>query len=273
MPPIDIVDHSKSPSSEPVISRAERRSFYAANLPILPPYARWRQFKFRLESGLFKSIRERIRKPEHLQFMCLRYLPLDVYCTVSCWLQPDYLTARGLGFDPKQRGNPSLRVPPNTGSNVLSSNLFLWSDLVLDLDSAHCSPKNIHRLYLWAQSRFSKVSWYQTHSGFHIWCFPWFRSSHPDPRQREAEDQGKRRELIAELRFLRLQCDFSILSDTRRLVRVANTLHREGVVIRKLDHPPFVSSANFTSLHSSLLATGNSVLDDASLPDSLPVLA
>jgi len=197
-------------------------SFYKENKPVLPPDSKYRHYRFVYEDGKNTSayaVWRVIKSPEQLQKICEEKKPSAVYFTVSRWLRPDYLGAR---YD-----------AGHSHSKWLANN-FLGAHFVIDFDSGiDESYKNMKRAYAILKDKYSDFIFVRTGRGFHLHVldfekdFPFIAS----PFAREIYNGKQRAKLAGLLQRNGVVFDVKTSVDTRRIVRVFNTLHSNGTVI------------------------------------------
>lgn len=199
--------------------------------PILLPNSKWRHYRFRLADNSFKKVSKRIYKPEDLLAQIYKYKPVDVYQTVSYWLNPELLGA-------KRALKPGFRI---------LQNFFLGSDYIMDFDISDYSSEqemisNLEKAKSILIKEYNAEHYIilKTAHGFHlIWLdFDAYVKSKINsvmPMDREYAFQKKMKQLTEELMELGVKWDYKISIDTRRLIRVPNTLHRNGSLIKVLE--------------------------------------
>jgi len=190
------------------------RNFYKDNLPYLMPDSKHRQYKIVLRGGKMVVLNELIKTPEQLQKLCLDFLPVSVFQTISTWLDPREIS----GKRPTQTGRKGYKW---LNSKILSC------DFILDLDKEHCTPVNL--------SAIEKLVKYDTKvrtgSGYHYWIFHPFPLLNSNPFFREDECRYLLTGYANAMKTLGIQFDYPVSIDPRRIVRTPNTLHQSGKVI------------------------------------------
>lgn len=193
----------------------------------LPSDSKFRYYRISFidddDGVVYKTVRKKIRRSSDLLSVCKEYLPFAVYHSVSMFLCPTHITSRG-GTD------------PSCNSKFLS-NLFMYSDYVVDCDSPHCSRDNLSLVFHTLSSLYSTPKIVVTGSGFHFHVSTPFRhitSVHKNPFNRESKDRSLRKKLTRSLRSDGLLFDFPVSMDTRRIVRVVGSLHQSGKIISSL---------------------------------------
>lgn len=99
---------------------ALREYYEHAELTLPAPYPNWRNFRVQLPSGRFFNIPDRIRTPQILSRWALKLLPLHIWASTGCWLDPQNLSYAD--FNGKKAGY-------NHAQNIL-----IHDDLVFDVD-------------------------------------------------------------------------------------------------------------------------------------------
>lgn len=202
------------------------REYYRKNLPILPPGSKFRQFKVKLFNGTFVVIRKTIKTPWDLQKELVRLAPCDVYFSTSTFLKPVQV-------------GPKKYEGKRSGYNV-ANNLFLSSGFFLDIDEKY--PK-IYEIYDYLLSlNFKKVSLIETNRGYQIHCYDKLDNFYKDlhgimlPRRKEEKHYLAKKILLSNVKTKFPYCKFDeiISTDTRRVCRVAGTLHNSGKVMKIL---------------------------------------
>ena len=192
------------------------RSFYKSHIPDLTPitHCSFRHFRILLPNGSFHKVQDRIRNGETLQRWLIRYRPSDVYYSTSCWLAPESIGRRE-------------KTP-------LSANIFLFSDIVFDIDRSPFSSSNLElaRQDVLKVIRFCtdhvipvKYIAFSGSKGFHVLCKDTQRYGDLDPRVREDKAKALRREIIRQVQDEGIRIDAKITSDTRRIIRVPGTIN------------------------------------------------
>ena len=203
-------------------------SFYRCHVPDLTPitHCSFRHFRILLPNDSFHKVQDRIRDGETLQRWLIRYLPSDVYYSTSCWLAPECVGRRE-------------KTP-------LSANIFLFSDIVFDIDRSPFSSSNLEMA---RQDALKVIRFCTDHAipvkyiafsgskGFHVVCKDTQKYGDPDPRVREDRAKAVRREIIRQVQEEDIGIDAKITSDTRRIIRVPGTINsKTGFVCTVLSH-------------------------------------
>jgi len=192
------------------------RSFYRSHIPDLTSitHPTFRHFRILLPNGSFYKVQDRIRNGETLQKWLIRYRPSDVYYSTSCWLAPESLGRRE-------------KTP-------LSDNIFLFSDIVFDIDRSPFSSSNLE---LARKDALEVIRFCANHTipvkyiafsgskGFHVICKDTRQYSDPDPLVREDQAKAVRREIIRQVQEAGIGIDGKITGDTRRIIRVPGTIN------------------------------------------------
>jgi DNA primase catalytic subunit len=192
------------------------RSFYQHQAPDLSSITdlSHRHFRILLPRGSFFKVQDRIRDSTTLQKWLVRYRPSDVYYSTSCWLSPETLGRRE-------------KTP-------LSSNIFLSSDIVFDIDRSPFSHDNLENarldtqdlLAFCAKKKFPvKYIAFSGSKGFHVICEDPHHYDCPNPLAREDQAKAVRREIITGVLEEGINIDPKITADTRRIIRVPGTIN------------------------------------------------
>ena len=192
------------------------RTYYQHNLPDLLSITDLphRHFRILLPRGTFLKLEARIRSEEVLRKWLVRYRPIDVYYSTSCWLVPENLGRRE-------------RTP-------LSDNILLSSDIVFDIDRSPFSPENIElarqdttKLLAFCDDNGLAVKYiaFSGSKGFHVICKDPLRYDDPSPFVREDRARAARREIVARVLAEGIAIDTKITTDTRRIIRVPGTIN------------------------------------------------
>lgn len=95
------------------------KAYYQEANFILPSYSFWRMFKFKLINNWLR-LRKRVRDVSTLRQALLKFVPLDIYYSVSLWLNPSVVSYNVFN---KFKGGYNLAY-----------NLFFDGDLIFDID-------------------------------------------------------------------------------------------------------------------------------------------
>lgn len=202
--------------------KEEIREFYRNNTPELPPNYKHRYFKFVWKYPVQTAIhvRDRIKSPEHLARLAIKFAPQHVYYSLTTWLDPT--TVRGRSKD---------AVP-------------LWSDLVFDvdaddLDTAKRETKKLVKYLRSMGYRDIKVL-FSGHKGFHVYVRDFKYDKYPeDHRERARYFEKVKKKIHEEILSEGIQIDPN-LWDLYRVVRVPYTLNATSMLpavwVRSLKH-------------------------------------
>ncbi|MFX1250652.1 MAG: hypothetical protein ACFFCZ_03475 [Promethearchaeota archaeon] len=142
--------------------------------------------------------------------------PLDVYYSTSCWLAPHKVGAK---------------------SNIASQNLFLFSDLVFDIDENHFSVRNIEKArretirlcdIIKEDNITIKYISFSGSKGFHVVCNDPFEVSAESPLQREKETKEYKVAIAKKMLEKGIKIDPKVTVDTRRILRVPGTINSKS---------------------------------------------
>ncbi len=192
------------------------KEFYKRNPPVLNEISdlKYRHFRFRCQDNRFVKIDRKIATSNKLRDYLLRYKPLDVYYSTSCWLNPERLGSRTC--------------------EDITSNIFLYADIVFDIDRKPFSVKNIElarkdtlRLLhiITDNGLIVKYISFSGGKGFHIVCHDSNRYNWGNPRDRETEAIKYRKNLVDLISHYDVEFDRKITVDTRRILRVPGTIN------------------------------------------------
>lgn len=196
------------------------KEFYLNNLVDLSYLTdcKWRYFRFCLPNGRFFKLPYHIKDSRTLNKWILKRKPLDVYYSSSCWLSPYNVGAK---------------------SEVLSDNLFLFSDLVFDIDGKYFSNKHIENArketiklinYLEAKNIEIKYLAFSGSKGFHVICKEPIRNDvkFDSPLKREENAKLFRKEITKEIIDNNIRIDTRVTVDSRRIMRVPGTINSKS---------------------------------------------
>ncbi|MCE5316798.1 MAG: hypothetical protein LLG04_05480, partial [Parachlamydia sp.] len=176
----------------------------------------FRHFRFRLEDGSFYKVPRKIRVWNDLKKQILKTLPLDVYYSSACWLNPHKIGSR-------------------TEGNVLK-NLLISCDLVFDIDVNGTEIKNFEgarkqaillKNYLISNKIEVRYLAFSGSKGFHVVSNdPWVDEKRfEDPAKREKYAIEKRRQFAKEAKAQGLFFDEKVTVDTRRIIRLPGSIN------------------------------------------------
>jgi DNA primase catalytic subunit len=179
-----------------------------------------RHFRFMLKNRRFLKINDRVRNEDILRKWLIRYSPLDVYYSTSCWLKPEILGRRE-------------KTP-------ISANIFLSSDIVFDIDRTPFSKRNLDNArketlklidYMMQEGYKIKYVAFSGSKGFHVVCKDPNKYVSMDPLEREDSAKEERRGILEGVSSEGIEVDGRITVDTRRIIRVPGSINsRSGLV-------------------------------------------
>jgi len=200
-------------------------------IPIILPKSQFRQYRLKLWGGTFIKIKDKIRKQGDLIKYLKKYNPIDVYQTVSWWLNPQLLGSR---------------IERKAGFRILQ-NFFLGMDFVFDFDlddynSVIEMQDNLDKaIFTFKSMGLNDYMVLETGRGFQTVFFDfndWLLNKYPNlkkianPLDREMAYRAKLIKLVNELKSKGIKFDYNVSTDTRRIFRVPNTFHRNGKMIQ-----------------------------------------
>lgn len=209
---------------EPLLSPESIKAYYestALDLSVLSQI-KFRHFRFRLADDTFFKVHRKIRSWPDLRKQFLSTLPLDVYYSSACWLNPH-------------------KVGSRTEGKILK-NIMISCDLVFDIDvndeeirtleqakSQTISLKN----FLISKGFEVRYVAFSGSKGFHIVCNdPWGNEKgFEDPKQREKDALEKRKQIVREAMAKGIFFDKKVTIDTRRIIRLPGTLNSKTALI------------------------------------------
>lgn len=207
--------------------RSQIRSYYKSNwvdLAVTSP-VKFRHFRFRLEDGSFYKIKCKIRDSQDLREHLVKKVPLDVYYSTACWLNPHALGSR-------------------VEKDVLK-NLMISCDLAFDIDRGGKLKLEDARQQAIAMNEFLeskginvRYSAFSGSKGFHVVCDdPWNEEiTEENPRKRELEAIKKRKSIVQEAKEKSIFFDEKVTVDTRRIIRLPGTINsKTGLVCTVLN--------------------------------------
>lgn len=217
---------------EPKVSPLEIQAFYQNNAPMLLRDSPRRQYRLLLRDYTMVALGRKITKPEQLQKLCVKLLPVAVYQTVSRWVFPEVLSNRG---------------KPKHGGSRWTKNLFLDSDFIIDLDPKHCTQHNLTLLMETLAGYDTTIV--RTGNGYHFWIWDWRKDRHfiTKPFDREMKCKREMEKFVGSLKDKGIEFDYSISMDTRRIARVPNTLHQNGTVCKVIKAEELIQSFSSTN--------------------------
>jgi DNA primase catalytic subunit len=179
---------------------------------------KWRHFRFMLKNGRFLKINRQIKNGNDLKRLILRHMPLDVYYSTSCYLDPTSVTAR-------------------TEKNKYST-IIIYNDIVFDIDFSPVSIYNLNKarkealkvIEFMKEFKLKYIA-FSGSKGFHLVYEDNIKESIPDPLKREKSTIERRKQLVAEMKLKGIHIDSAITVDTRRIFRVPGTVNsKTGMV-------------------------------------------
>lgn len=221
---------------KPEQARQKIREYYREADLWLPENPNWRFYKLTVidDDGTtsFKLIKDRVTSKKKLREHLVREAPLNVYFSVSCWLNPTKTRAKTY----KKKGD---------GRYHADKNGFLFSDIVIDFD--HRDTEEVMKVwnYLVQDKGFSEENMDLVFSGggWHINIWKFYRNrdiAHPIEREKDAMKvfQAFAEELIDEgfeFDYLRQgnegnESINSPTADTRRVRKLPGTITKYGNV-------------------------------------------
>lgn len=202
------------------------REFYKHNLPELPPDSQWHQYRFRLWNGTMVVLKAQIKTSEQLQSYLVKYAPSDVYFMTTCFLNPAQV-------------GPKKYTGTKAGYKW-ANNIILNSGFFVDVD-VDCGVKVVSSVlaFLKRQYHFHNSRILKTLRGYQIHVYDDIlktEEKQPYPSLLEQQYVRKKSEIVSaiEKEFPSFVFDKPISLDTRRVVRVSNTLHNSGVKIETI---------------------------------------
>ena len=207
----------------------EIKKYYEKCELYLPKDSKWRHFRFFLQDGRVIKIRDQIRDVKALRKYLLKYLPTDVSYSTSTWLNPRKISYK-----------------PNNKSNI-SEHLFLYNDLIFDIDSEDLEISRKYAIYLieTMTKKHYKIRSiiFSGSKGFHVEIEDKYDKNKiiNNPIEREQYYKNKRKQLLDELitydkKFERI-IDKSTTLNTRAIIRLPNTINsRTGYVCTEITY-------------------------------------
>lgn len=213
--------------------RSEIREYYEDAELWLPEDPSRRVYRFRKLNAEgevhFIRLRDRITSESKLRQHLLALTPIDVYFSVSCWLNPTKTSIK------------TYRKEAD-GRKHLDKNGFMYSDVVLDQD--HLDRDDVAELYDFLAGYYPEDSMYLVFSGggWHINLKKWYRNKKvADAIEREERFEDATQRFAEWLDELGFQFDYQVqkkddgtkwinspTTDTRRVRKLPGTLTRYG---------------------------------------------
>ncbi len=211
-------------NDEPLLTPEIIRAYYESatvDLSVLSK-VNFRHFRFRLADGFFYKIPRKIRVWKDLKKQLLDELPLDVYYSSACWLNPHKLGGR-------------------TEQKILE-NIMISCDLVFDIDVNGETIKNLEQArkqtislknFLVSKNITVRYLAFSGSKGFHVVCNdPWNEQmGFEDPIEREKSAIEKRKQIVKEAKAQGLVFDEKVTIDTRRIIRLPGTINSKTGLI------------------------------------------
>jgi hypothetical protein len=191
----------------------------------------------------FIKIREKIYTPVQLKQYLDAYNPIDCYQTVSLWKYPQYLGIKKLAKIPYPTPKPLLQAER---LRRFQDNLFLGSDFVLDFDQKdYKNPQEMQANIVLAKQSLIKLGMtkhilMRTGAGQQLLVadfWEWANIHVAYPKDREYACLRSMQRLTRTLLDIGIKWDSAVSSDTRRIMRCPNTLHRNGNMIKLIEWP------------------------------------
>lgn len=207
--------------------RERIRDYYREADLWLPENSSWRVFRARKiqPDGRVKFVRikDRIEHESDLRKHMLSLTPLDVYFTVSCFLNPT-------------KTGGKTYAQEHDGRRHIDKNHFLFSDVVVDMD--HMNKEMVAQCYDYLEKKHSDLDIIFSGGGYHINLWKWYRNRDiSNPIEREKHFQEKIQELAQDLKAKGFEFDYikqengklnSPTTDTRRVRKLPRTVTKYG---------------------------------------------
>lgn len=235
---------SKDRVKNPEVIRQQLKEYYRDADLWIPSNPSWRIYRlqtidedgelnfFRLRDRLTNKSGDHVAK-EKLREHLIKHTPLNVYFSVSCWMNPSKTTHKTY----KKEGD---------GRHHIDKNHFLFSDVVIDCD--HTDVEEVRRIYNYVKENYEAERFYIVFSGggFHINCDKLYTNrkvSNPIEREKQFQDflYDFAQELINkgfEFDYMKHKKDKedpdseevinSPTTDTRRVRKLPNTVTKYG---------------------------------------------
>lgn len=224
------------------LTKDQIKEYYKNHSIRLPEKPNRRQYRIVTYEGDMRKIKRQIHKPEELQPILIKETPIAVYYTHSYFLAPDRVRSKNKNLKP--------------GYKWLD-NIFLGSDYVIDFDEEHSEEMNIaNTIQMLREEGFQDMELRQTGNGFHLivkdFTKRYCKQNIPNPKDRENHHKQKKEKLTTKLKNKGAKFDYPISIDTRRIIRLPNSLHQNGTIIRKIPLNDMSSERkNINHTHSS----------------------
>lgn len=230
-----------------------------ADLFLLPNSNR-RQYKFRLGKDRFFVVRDMIKNVELLRHWLVKFLPLDAYVSRAAYIDPTVV-------------GPKV-YKTRAGFN-LSNNLFLYCDAVIEIDNTNF--ENLLNAWEFMKAKgYKDFLFVQTFRGWHYWIFDWRKDievlEHPKLRENKFSQEIKK--LCNELRMAKISFDENTTKDTRRILRIPESVHSKGVICHTYHKPTQSNPVSLTDLQemTQIHWLGGGVKSEA-VPNSATVIS
>lgn len=207
---------------EPLLTPELIKHYYETiNLDLtIIPQINFRHFRLRLTDNTFYKVTRKIRTWNNLKKQFLTWLPLDVYYSSACWLNPHKLGSR-------------------TEGKILK-NIMINCDLVFDIDVNGEEIKDIEQARKQALSLknfliLKKIDVryvaFSGSKGFHVVCSDPWKDTIDDHIEREKNAIEKRKQIVKEAKSDGLFFDEKVTIDTRRIIRLPGTINSKTGLI------------------------------------------
>jgi DNA primase catalytic subunit len=211
-------------NGDPLLSPETIRAYYESatlDLSVLSQI-NFRHFRFRLADGTFYKVPRKIRVWSDLKKQLLSTLPLDVYYSSACWLNPHKLGSR-------------------TEEKILE-NIMISCDLAFDIDVNGEEIPNLEEArkqaislknFLTSKHIVIRYLAFSGSKGFHVVSNdPWNEETgFEDPAKRERNAIEKRKQIVKEAKSQGLVFDEKVTVDTRRIIRLPGTINSKTGLI------------------------------------------
>ena len=185
------------------------------------PDVNFRHFRFRLYDGSFYKVKRKIRDSTDLQESLVDLVPVDVYYSTACWLNPHLIASR-------------------LDKDILK-NIIISCDLSFDIDVSK-QIKNLDDakyqaiiLYDFLVSKGLKMRYsaFSGSKGFHIVCDdPWKSGvNEENPLKREMNAIAERKNIVKEVKENGVIFDEKVTIDTRRIIRLPGSINSKTGLI------------------------------------------
>ena len=216
-------------SEPPILTPSNIKAYYESAVVDLSVISmvKFRHFRFRLTDASFYKVPRKIRSCSSLKKHLLSTLPLDVYYSTACWLNPHKIASR-------------------TDGRIIK-NIMISCDLVFDIDVNGEEIQNLEQAkeqaillksFLISKGFGFRYLAFSGSKGFHVVSSdPWGNyKGFEDPANREKDALEKRKQIAKEARAQGLFFDEKVTVDTRRIVRLPGTLNsKTGLICTLLD--------------------------------------